>query len=201
MMFFEFLTIATLVVASDEVAVVTAPSEGELRLREAAPELSALPDVVLVAYPVSGRTSRAVRTAMNAARPAESDGGERFDGVTRWRYSSRWQRRGGQQCLPETTVTSVAITVILPDLTEPEKLGRRDREAWGRYFKALATHEMNHARIALHGRQEMEKAMRAAANCEDMQAAADRVSNDVAVASREYDRLTEHGKREGAVFP
>src|SRR5690606_3610686 len=66
MMFFEFLTIATLVVASDEVAVVTAPSEGELRLREAAPELSALPDVVLVAYPVSGRTSRAVRTAMNA---------------------------------------------------------------------------------------------------------------------------------------
>lgn len=200
-MFFEILTVASVVAALDEVAVAVPPSEGVLRLREAAPELAALPDVVLVAYPVSGRTSRAVRTAMNAARPAETDGGERFDGVTRWQYSSRWQRRSGQQCLPETTVTSVAITVVLPDLAEPEKLGRRDREAWGRYFKALATHEMNHARIALHGRQEMEKAMRAASGCEDMQAASERVSNDVAAASREYDRLTEHGKREGAVFP
>lgn len=200
-MFFEILTLGALLVASDEVAVVTAPSEGELRLREAAPELAAVPEVTLVAYPVSGRTSRAVRTAMNAARPAEADGGGRFDGVTRWRYSTRWQGRGAQRCLPETTVATVAITVTLPDLAEPEKLGRRDREAWGRYFKALATHEMNHARIALHGRQEMEKAMRAATGCEDMQAASERISRDVSAASREYDRITEHGKREGAVFP
>jgi predicted secreted Zn-dependent protease len=201
MMFFEPVAVVSPHEASDEVVVATPLSEAEMRLRRAAPDLAAVPEVTLVAYSVSGRSARAVRTSMNTGRPAEVDGGERFDGVTRWRYSARWQGRGAQQCVPDTVVATVAITVILPDLIEPEKLSRRDREAWDRYFKALATHEMNHARIALHGRQEMEKAMRAATGCEDMQAASSRVSSDISAASREYDRLTEHGKREGAVFP
>ncbi len=200
-MFLELAMMAALGGHGEGAAVARADAEGALRLREAAPELAAMPEVTLEAYLVGGRNPRAIRAAMNAVRPAETDGGERFDAVTRWRYSTRWRGRGDVRCVPETAEAVVAITVILPDLAEADRLGRRDREAWDRYFKALATHEMNHARIALHGRQEIEKAMKAASGCEDMQAAVARVSEEVSAASREYDRLTQHGKREGTVFP
>lgn len=179
--------------ASDPGAIV--------RLRAAAADLAAMPNVVLEPYPVSGRTPRAVRTSMNALRPTERADGARFDSVTRWSFGSRWRRSGSGQCLAESAEINMTITVVLPDLTSRAQLSRRDQQAWDRYFTALVGHETNHVRIASLGGSEMLAAMRAATTCDEMQAAQQSVAAAVASASREYDRMTEHGRREGAVFP
>lgn len=168
------------------------------RLSAAAPTLAAMPNVVLLGYPVSGRSRRNVRDQINAQRPDRD--GQRHDAQTIWRYSSRWRGRSESVCLPETAVVTVEITVVMPDLETPERLSRDDLNAWRRYMVGLEHHEGNHVRIANHGAEEMQRAMRAASSCADMQAAAQRVSADVAAANVEYDRRTRHGETEGASF-
>lgn len=168
------------------------------RLNAAAPILAALPNVVLVGYPVDGRTRRAVREQMNALRPESN--GRRHDARTMWRYATRWRNGPDGNCLPATAEVTVSITVTLPDLQDPDRLRREDREAWQRNIVGLEFHEGNHARIANLGAEQMQQAMRGAPSCEAMQAAVERISAEVAAASQEYDRITQHGATEGARF-
>lgn len=168
------------------------------RLSAAAPTVAALPNVTLVGYPVSGRSRRTIRQEMNRSRPETN--GERHDARTVWSYATRWRGGPGGACLAETAVVTVQITVTMPDLVDPDRLGRDDRTAWSRYLAALEVHEGNHARIANLGAERMQEAMRAASSCETMQAAGRQVSADVAAASREYDSRTRHGATEGAQF-
>ncbi|MDP3405939.1 MAG: DUF922 domain-containing protein [Brevundimonas sp.] len=174
------------------------PGIASERLNAAVPTLAALPNVVLVGYPVDGRTRRAVREQMNARRPASN--GQRHDARTMWRYATRWQNGPDGNCLLATAEVTVSITVTMPDLQDPGRLRREDREAWQRNIVGLEHHEANHARIANLGAEQMQLAMRAASSCEDMQAAVVRISAEVAAASQEYDRRTQHGATEGARF-
>lgn len=171
------------------------------RLQAAAPVLAGLPDVVLSSYPVEGRTPAAIRSSLNRGRPAEGDGGERFDGVTRWSYATRWQQSGPGQCLPDTAVATMTVIIVLPDLLSRDRLSTREKAAWDGYFGRLTGHELNHVRIAALGTQRMQAAMRAASSCDEMRAEQRRLSAEIADAQREYDRMSEHGKREGAVYP
>lgn len=168
------------------------------RLSAATPTVAAMPNVTLIGYPVSGRARRAIREDMNRNRPEVN--GQRHDARTVWRYSTRWRGGPGGVCLPETAEVTVQITVTMPDLVDPERLGRTDRDAWTRYLTALETHEGNHARIANLGAERMQQAMRAASSCETMQAAGRQVSAEVSEASQQYDRQTRHGATEGAQF-
>lgn len=173
----------------------------QARIRAAAPGLAGLPQTTLTTYPVEGRTPRAIRSSMNLGRPSESEGGGRFDSVTRWSYATRWRQSGPDQCLADTGEVTMTTTIILPDLISREQLSARERAAWDVYFERLTTHELNHVRIATLGAQRMQAAIRAATSCEQMQTEQRRISAEVRDASREYDRITEHGKREGAVYP
>ncbi len=178
-----------------------ADPESLARLQAAAPILAGLPGVVLSSYPVEGRTPAAIRSSINRGRPAERDGGERFDGVTWWSYATRWQQSGPEQCLPDTAVATMTATVVLPDLLSRDRLSTREKAAWDGYFERLTRHELNHVRIAALGTQRMQAAMRAASSCDEMRAEQRRLSAETADAQREYDRTSEHGKREGAVYP
>lgn len=176
-------------------------AESLARLTAAAPALAGIPDITLRGYPVEGRTGRAIRASMNRLRPAETEGGARFDGVTRWSYQTRGMRSRPDQCLPETSEVAISIIVIMPDLTTRAHLSSREGAAWDAYFERLATHELNHVRIAALGAERMQAAMRAAPDCAGIQSEQRRIGAEVLAASREYDRMTEHGRREGAVYP
>ena len=89
----------------------------------------------------------------------------------------------------------------MPDLQNRDRLRRADKAAWDRYFAALQAHEVNHARIAQLGAERYQAALRSAPDCQAARAAAAQVNADVSAASAEYDRLTEHGRLEGASFP
>ena len=197
--------LAAIVVAStlaaQEVAPAPAAPTASDRLRAATSVLNDLPGLTLTGYEVSGRSPNAVRRAMNSARPPAGTDRERHDALTSWRYSTRWRNGSDGQCSPATAEVAVTITVVLPDLTTREQLSSRERADWDRYFTALVGHEHNHGRIAIAGRDQMQAAMRVSASCEAMQAVVRQTSNEVSAASREYDRLTEHGKLEGAVYP
>lgn len=175
------------------------PQPATERLRAAAPAAAAFPDTTLLGYEVTGRSPRTVRESINESKPADPQG-QRHDAVTRWRYQPRWMRRDGQ-CVPETATVELQITIILPDLATRGALAGREGEAWDRYFDALVGHEVNHARVARTGAEQMQQAMRAATDCAGMQAAVEGINNAVQAANDQYDQQTGHGRTEGAVYP
>lgn len=165
-----------------------------------APELAAVPGVILVGYSVRGRSARSVREAMNDARPGSVDG-ERFDANMTWRYQTRWSSGPTGECDPATAQLEMSIVVTLPELTNPELLNRRDRENWNRYFRALVGHEHNHVRVAIAGGEQLRTFMRGAPNCATMLAAREQIDASIREANRAYDASTGHGRTEGATFP
>jgi predicted secreted Zn-dependent protease len=179
----------------------TVDPASQARLQAAAPVLAGQPNTTLVGYAVDGANPRAIRQAMNRDRPAETEGGERFDSVTDWSYATRWRRSGPDQCLANTVEVTLTVTVTLPDLVSRDRLNARDQADWDQYFERLAAHENNHVRIAVLGAELMQTAMRKATGCDQIQAERRRISDEISAASVEYDRTTEHGKREGAVYP
>ena len=168
------------------------------RLLAAAPSIADRANTTLQGYEVQGRNARSIRTSMNAARPSDTSG-ERHDAVTYWQY--RYQMTGTNgRCDPGLSEVTYSVIVIMPDLASIDLLSRRERPAWDAYFAALTTHELNHIRIAEAGAQGIQNAMRAAPDCEAAQAAAAAESQRLAAASADYDRLTGHGRTEGAVY-
>lgn len=168
------------------------------RLRLAAPEAASFPNTTLRGYVVQATSPRAIRAEMNRMRPSAN--GRSHDATTTWRYSFRLTSSNGR-CDPATAEVDHTISIILPDLQNRDRLRRQDKQAWDRYFAALQSHEVNHARIAQLGAQQYQSAMRSAPNCETGRTAGAEVAAAVSAASVEYDRRTEHGRSEGAVFP
>jgi len=183
-----------------EVVAAAPPTVSSPALVAALPELAAMPGVVLVGYPVSGGSARGVRESINRSRPREP-GGDPFDGMTTWRYSTRWRGSADGGCDPASAEVTAHVVITLPELTTRQALSRSERENWDRYLSRLAAHEQNHARIALAGIDQLRTFMRGAPNCETMQAA--RVQIDAAIrdANRQYDETTRHGATEGARYP
>ena len=168
-------------------------------LAAAAPALAATPDVVLIGYPVSGRSPRSIRESINESRPS-TDGG-RFDARADYRYGFQAQGGVNGECDPATVEVTVGHTVTLPELTTRDRLARREREAWDRYFAALVGHEHNHVRIAAAGAEQLRTFMRQAPTCASMLAARDQILAAVREAQAAYDRDTQHGRSEGATYP
>lgn len=176
----------------------TTVADASDRLRLAAAEAAAFPNTTLQGYVIEATSSRAIRAEMNRVRP--SSNGRRHDATTSWRYSYSFPPAVGR-CDPAVGEVVYAITIIMPDLQNRERLRRADRQAWDRYFAALLTHEVNHARIAKLGAEQLQAAMKSAADCEAARTATSEISSAVSAASVEYDRRTEHGRLEGASFP
>lgn len=186
--------------AASPAAPTAAPPESSAALTAALPELAATPGIVIVGYPVSGRSARAIRESINEGRPADSTG-ERFDGMTTWRYSTRW--RGGPDggCDPSTAEVTTSVVVTLPELTSRDAVDRRTRESWDRYLGALAGHEHNHVRVAMAGAEQLVTFMRGAPNCATMEAARQQIDAAIRSTNEQYDAATRHGATEGARFP
>lgn len=195
-MFFSVLLFAATLAQAEPLAP-TAPLATE-RLRAAVPDIANRPNTTLHGYEVSGRSRRAVREAMQRVRPRDLNG-DAHDAIVLWRYS--FQMHGGPRgCEPARSEVLLAVTVVLPDLATPERLNRADRAAWNTYFERLAEHETNHLRIAERGAERLEEVMRAAPDCGAARTAAAAENEAIGAANTEYDRLTQHGRTEGAVF-
>ncbi|NBW08206.1 MAG: DUF922 domain-containing protein [Caulobacteraceae bacterium] len=179
------------------------PAPASARLVEAArgAGLADRPDLALQGYEVEGRSPRSLRDSIDRRRPRSQASGERHDARTQWSYRTRWRNGPDGQCIPATATVILTLTMVLPDLASREGLSSREQADWDRYFAALVAHEGNHVRIAVAGQEQMQTAMRASATCEAMTAVVGATNAEVRAASETYDSQTDHGRREGAVYP
>jgi predicted secreted Zn-dependent protease len=158
-------------------------------------------------YPVVGATFREVRQSMNAARP----GGRaaRTDAVTTWtieRHSKVESVSGECRLTSFRTETRIAIT--LPLWRRPTNAIPEVRSAWSNYFVALRQHEQGHVDRALAAAAKLHAhipTLSPDSDCDRLRlrikVAADRIIAEHRQQEQDYDRQTEHGRKDGARFP
>lgn len=154
-------------------------------------------------YPVRGRDVAAVRAALDAARVRDEQDGTMVEAYTHGRIQGTWQAPARADhdapCRPEAVIIRYSATMRLPYLAEPDPpalLG----EAWRVYAVNLEAHEMEHLERIRRALPRLAAAI-TAAPCAQADAAGAAILKEIRAEGRAYDRETEHGRLEGAVFP
>ena len=163
-------------------------------------------------YDVWGTTASELRRATDLLGPQKrpEEGTGRAAAYTDWTVHWRWQlessSRGGP-CALKSFVTSVEIVTTMPRWpghVEGTPLAR----SWDRYVEALARHEREHAENGIRAGRAIQgqvSALPPVPTCREMEdaikAQADAIVARYHEADVEYDRQTQHGVKQGVVFP
>lgn len=133
----------------------------------------------------------------------------RFTGQTDWHIEWRacFEPSGGR-CRIGGVTTTVHVTYTLPRWADRDEAPPQLRDRWDRYVTSLAAHEKGHGAIASEVARLIEAALvgRDDENgCETLNVQSTAIVEDVMqrgeAMQREYDRVTAHGGRQGALFP
>lgn len=158
-------------------------------------------------YEIDGQTELQLRDQMNEKRPL--DHGEPFDAKTvwfvKWHYNYQGKKEGCQ--ITETEVRA-NITYHLPLWSNEDEANKELQDHWKRYQKHLLEHERGHARNGQKAAREIETMLNNLApfsSCPLLEEMANKRASDIIVSHHawdlEYDRQTQHGRTQGAVFP
>ncbi len=161
-------------------------------------------------YRVEGDSALALRDSLDRDRPDLKPRKERgFDGYTEWRvdWNFSFERQDGS-CRIGTVTTRLTVHVVLPRWEEMESAPLGLASRWSRYIEALTEHEEGHVRIAHDAERAIEQALARtppARGCAELEATANRRGHETLKKhiDREfrYDRETDHGVTQGALFP
>ncbi|MBI0475092.1 DUF922 domain-containing protein [Sphingomonas sp. MA1305] len=157
-----------------------------------------IPGVTIVDYDVAGRTPKAIRHSIDAARPTDTNDGTRVDGLSRWNVRWRWQNDGRGHCSTTQEDISFSATVTVPRLSDA-KVSPAVQEQFDRYRKSLLAHEEGHVRYAWDHRNDIVKAINTA-GCDKAGAAAKAALAIIASHDVAFDRETHHGGSTIAAF-
>lgn len=152
-------------------------------------------------YDVTGTTYESVLAGLKAG-----SAGSHFARAD-WRvsYEIRWSTGAGG-CKVSEVRTKLQLSVRAPRWTAPPGAAPELSSRWGRFMAALNAHEDGHLE---HGRRAEREARSvlaglSAADCGALDAMArerfQRIIDDYSARDREYDRSTDHGRTQGAVF-
>ena len=157
-------------------------------------------------YLVTGSNFREIRESFNLARPPRMT--PPTTALTEWRMSWRFAvvpSAGGCRCA--SFATRLVITNTLPRWTPPTNATPELNEEWHRYFRSLAQHEAGHSRIALAALAETHQRVKELPDdpdCDGLRAKVNDLIRGVIESYRKmdqnYDKLTEHGTKQGAFF-
>lgn len=159
-----------------------------------------LPGVTFSYYDVDGEDAAAVRTALDAVRPTDRNDGERVDALTHWAMRWRWTGTRRGRCNLASARVTVSAMVTLPRLAHPDLAPAPLVAQWNQYLAALEAHEAGHVRYAYAHRAMVLDAIRRA-TCATASAAAQATLTAIMAHDLDYDRDTQHGRRQGATFP
>lgn len=159
-------------------------------------------------YAVGGSTPQALRSQLNQLSPVVEDG-QRFDGKTYWYV--RWfynYANKGNRCRITQAKSSVEVVFTLPQWQQPTNAPRSLADKWQRYMSALQLHEDGHKDHGIAAAQEVLAVMKNLpdySSCSELETAANAAGKSVIQRYNqkdiEYDRVTQHGATQGAVFP
>ena len=196
----------TTVVETPGVTSVASPAGGATVPTPPASTSGVRTSVATETYAVQGSTADELLSSM-ASRAPRTDG-EVFFGLTEAEIGLRFRPTpvaGG--CLLRDVEIDLALTVTLPEWTPAPPSDAALVRDWGRFRRALASHEDRHAEIAESGAQRMLRAIDGLRrqSCEvasnEAQRRLERLEIEVEAAQRRYDSETGHGRTEGAVWP
>jgi predicted secreted Zn-dependent protease len=160
-----------------------------------------IPNLTLTYYDVAGRTVEGIGRDIRLQGLTDARDGKSVDARANWWMDWRWDNRGeGEACRPVNVAVGFRADITLPRLTDASHLPSYDRAKWDTYIKALRQHEANHVRYALDRTGEVAEAIRAS-RCDLADGTAKAVTSRIREHDAEYDRVTQHGVTEGAVFP
>lgn len=160
-------------------------------------------------YPIQGVTDTELRSQMTQQGPLDTLEGRRYDANTTWAvYWSYRYKTVGNQCTIGSVQTKVNITFTLPQWQSAPDTPRSLRAEWNQYLAALQTHEDGHKNHGIAAAQDVRQTLSrfpSAASCSKLGVAANQAAQRIVRQYNrkdiEYDRLTQHGFTQGAVFP
>jgi predicted secreted Zn-dependent protease len=158
-------------------------------------------------YLVTGSTLREIRQSINRTRP----GGEKAtaDALTDWKIN--WQTRvsavSGEFRVTSFTITTT-IAITMPSWRAPTNAAPRVMQRWLSYYSALQKHEWAHATNGVMAAEQLRKRVGEIGPDADpnrlqqrVQAVADAVIEEFKKRDKDFDRETNHGRKDGASLP
>ena len=150
-------------------------------------------------YAVSG-------SAADIARQMHEKGRDGHFAYTDYHIDYRFVTRPtASTCAVASATVLLRVTVLMPQLAGADA---RVRGRWSAFEPALRRHEMGHADNALAAAHDIESALldiRDQPSCPVADALVKKVADEIFAAlknlDQSYDRKTDHGKTQGAVFP
>lgn len=159
-----------------------------------------IPNLTFTYYDVTGRSPDDIRKDMNAKRFVDPSDKKPVDSLSSWRFGWRMMRSSDGRCDPSSITLNFTAEVKLPRLTGADNLPKKTVARWQRYYAALLRHEAGHVAYAWSQREVLLAALKAS-SCADMTATGKAEIAKIGAHDRNYDVETEHGTRQGAVFP
>lgn len=164
-------------------------------------------------YSLNGATADELRKQMNQQGPFDDLEKRRYDANTTWfvHWSYRYTQTNHSnqvQCVIASVLTKVEVVFSLPQWEPPLNASPMLFADWNRYIAALQIHEDGHKDHGIAAGRDILTELQqfpAYASCDALKAAAFAAAQAVIrrynYADIEYDRITQHGYTQGAVFP
>lgn len=179
--------------AQDSPADVTLPAEIRTDERE-------------IRYRITGSTPAELRRSMLDAGPEE--GGGRFYAYTSWHVRWRYDYApSGGVCRMDDVDVRFRSRIQLPRWDPPADADDRTVSAWRDFVTALREHEYGHRDIGARAARDILERLRSMTvrRCDDMSERANAEAHGILDLYRlredRYDRTTNHGETQGAIWP
>jgi predicted secreted Zn-dependent protease len=164
----------------------------------------------VVTYNVTGKTTKELSQSLNANTLADPhEPGSRYYARTDWYLATNWYvKPTARGCEVDRADVSVAMTMTLPMLPTTTGIALDVLKRWNTFMSNTITHEVGHVEIGLRGGREYQRELGnypPASNCNALRAKLEALfdSHYAAIdrANVDFDVKTEHGAKQGAVFP
>lgn len=162
----------------------------------------------LVYYPVAGDDIYSLRRSIDSYRLVDASG-KRHDADTRssihWTYTTS---SDATSCSLVSFHTTLDVQITLPQWHASNDASDEMKRRWSDYIRALRLHEDGHVqngRMEASAISQLLQAVGPHADCglldRDVKEQTDRIHHYYEASDIEYDRRTDHGRTQGAIFP
>ncbi len=164
----------------------------------------------VVTYNVSGQTLNDLSNSLNTqAMPDQNESAGRYYAQTQYYLSARWSTQPtARGCEVENGTVSMAMTMTLPALSSTAGIPPDVLNRWSAFVNNTITHETGHVKLNLQGARDYQRDLGnfppesdCAAIKPQLSDLFDRASATIRRVNIDYDAETQHGAKQGAVFP
>ena len=159
-------------------------------------------------YNVKGKTVSDIAKSLYNDSPIIYQG-NKYHGYTSWnvKWNFNWYKYP-DYCQITAVKTTVDVKYTLPKLVSYSSLSSSVKQKWDKYYTSLINHEEGHKNFGINSAYNIEKSilnMGKRNSCQQLEKDANIIGNNVIKSSieqeKEYDKITNHGVTQGAIFP